>query len=154
MGESVLTSEIWEILESEARRQGVRVYLVGGMVRDLLSAAPLGRDIDLVVDGSHDRYVTNLGHAVGGTLKRFPSFLTAKLVQPACFPECSEIDVAAARTEIYPHPGALPVVRPAGINEDLRRRDFTINAMAVPLDDFNAWRKACLLYTSPSPRDS
>jgi tRNA nucleotidyltransferase (CCA-adding enzyme) len=103
---------------------GKPVYLVGGAVRDLL----LGRgrtDIDLVVEGD----ATALATRLGGEVIEHERFATAK----ARLGE-HEIDIATARAESYPHPGALPEVEPtAGIAADLARRDFTINAMAIPL---------------------
>lgn len=101
------------------------VYLVGGAVRDLL----LGRgrtDLDLVVVGD----AAALGRALGGEVSEHPRFATAK----ARLGE-HEIDLAAARTETYAAPGALPDVAPADdIVADLARRDFTVNAMAISLD--------------------
>jgi len=103
---------------------GDPVYLVGGAVRDLL----LGRgraDIDLVVEGD----AAALASRLGADVTAHERFGTAKLTL-----EGHEVDVASARTEAYPHPGALPLVGPAHhLEADLRRRDFTINAMAIPL---------------------
>jgi tRNA nucleotidyltransferase (CCA-adding enzyme) len=100
------------------------VFLVGGAVRDLL----LGRgraDIDLVVEGDAGGLATRLG-AEAVTHERFG---TAKLTLNG-----HDVDVAGARSESYPRPGALPVVEPgADLAADLYRRDFTINAMAIPL---------------------
>jgi len=100
------------------------VFLVGGAVRDLL----LGRgraDIDLVVEGDAEELARRLGAEVI-THERFG---TAKLTLNG-----HEVDIAGARSESYPHPGALPVVEPgADLAADLYRRDFTINAMAIPL---------------------
>jgi tRNA nucleotidyltransferase (CCA-adding enzyme) len=99
-------------------------YLVGGSVRDLL----LGRgrtDIDLVVEGDAAALATRLGAEV----VEHERFATAKVQVDG-----HELDIATARSETYPHPGALPVVQPApDIEADLARRDFTINAMAIPL---------------------
>jgi tRNA nucleotidyltransferase (CCA-adding enzyme) len=100
------------------------VFLVGGAVRDLL----LGRgraDLDLVVEGDAEQLARRLGAEVV-THERFG---TAKLTLDG-----HEVDIAGARSESYPHPGALPVVEPgADLAADLCRRDFTINAMAIPL---------------------
>ena len=100
------------------------VYVVGGAVRDLL----LGRgrsDLDLVVEGDAEALAARLG-AEPIAHERFG---TAKVEI-----EGHAVDVAAARTETYAHPGALPEVRPAaGIEADLVRRDFTVNAMAIAL---------------------
>ncbi len=103
---------------------GKPVYLVGGAVRDLLLSH--GRtDIDLVIEGD----ATALASRLGGEVVEHERFATAK----ARLGE-HEVDIATARAETYPHPGALPEVEPtAGIAADLARRDFTINAMAIPL---------------------
>jgi tRNA nucleotidyltransferase (CCA-adding enzyme) len=103
------------------------VYLVGGAVRDLL----LGRgraDVDLVVVGD----ATALAERLGGTVvTEEERFGTAKVKLDG-----HVVDIARARTETYPHPGALPVVEPAAdVESDLGRRDFTINAMAVSLTE-------------------
>jgi tRNA nucleotidyltransferase (CCA-adding enzyme) len=99
------------------------VYVVGGAVRDLL----LGRDradLDVVVEGD----ATALAEALGGESVSHDRFATAKVALPDL-----ELDLATARAESYPLPGALPEVREATLAEDLARRDFTINAMAIPL---------------------
>ena len=100
------------------------VYLVGGAVRDLL----LGRtraDVDLMVEGD----ATVLAAELGGANSEHDRFGTVKVEVDG-----HEIDIVGARTETYERPGALPTVTPAGhIEEDLGRRDFTINAMAIPL---------------------
>jgi tRNA nucleotidyltransferase (CCA-adding enzyme) len=100
------------------------VFLVGGAVRDLL----LGRgraDIDLVVEGDAE----HLARRLGAEAIAHARFGTAKLLLNG-----HEVDIAAARSESYPRPGALPVVEPgADLAADLYRRDFTINAMAIPL---------------------
>ena len=101
------------------------VYLVGGAVRDLL----LGRaraDLDLVVEAD----AAALALRLGADVVSHERFATAKVSLDG-----HEIDVATARTESYPEPGVLPVVEPAArVEDDLARRDFTINAMAIPLD--------------------
>jgi tRNA nucleotidyltransferase (CCA-adding enzyme) len=99
------------------------VYLVGGAVRDLL----LGRgraDLDLVVEGD----VTQLSDRLGGEVVSHERFATAKVIVDG-----TEIDLAEARAEEYRRPGALPEVRSATLADDLARRDFTINAMAIQL---------------------
>ena len=102
---------------------GIAAYLVGGAVRDLLLGA--GRaDIDVAVEGD----VRPLARSMGGELVEHDRFETAAVTIDG-----HEIDIARARAETYERPGALPTVRPATIEEDLARRDFTINAMAVPL---------------------
>jgi tRNA nucleotidyltransferase (CCA-adding enzyme) len=100
------------------------VYLVGGAVRDLLLGG--GRaDIDLVVEGD----AAALAARLGAEVVSHERFATAKVSLDG-----HEVDIATARAESYPQPGSLPVVEPAaGIEADLARRDFTINAMAIPL---------------------
>jgi tRNA nucleotidyltransferase (CCA-adding enzyme) len=111
-------------LEAVREAGGDPVYLVGGAVRDLL----LGRgraDIDLVVEGD----ATALARSLGAEVTSHERFATAKVKLDG-----HELDIASARSESYPRPGALPVVEPAAtLEEDLGRRDFTINAMAIPL---------------------
>jgi tRNA nucleotidyltransferase (CCA-adding enzyme) len=102
---------------------GAPVFLVGGAVRDLL----LGRgraDIDLVVEGD----AAELAAKLGAEVVSHDRFATAKVRLDG-----HEVDIAAARAETYPHPGSLPEVEPARLVDDLERRDFTINAMAIPL---------------------
>jgi tRNA nucleotidyltransferase (CCA-adding enzyme) len=101
------------------------VWLVGGAVRDVL----LGRtptEIDLVVEGPLEPLLARLG----GESELFERFGTATVNLDA-----GRIDLASARIETYPKPGALPDVFPATVAEDLRRRDFTINAIAVRISD-------------------
>jgi tRNA nucleotidyltransferase (CCA-adding enzyme) len=100
------------------------VYVVGGAVRDLL--AGLGRaDLDVVVEGD----AAALAARLGAEPREHERFATAKVEF-----EGHEVDIASARSESYPHPGSLPVVSPAAaIEVDLGRRDFSVNAMAIPL---------------------
>ena len=111
------------LVRDAAERAGIDAYVVGGAVRDALLGERRS-DLDLVVDGDHRALL----EALGGDAQSFDRFETAKLNTPE-----GTIDVARARTESYPRPGALPEVRPAGLAADLARRDFTINAMAVPV---------------------
>jgi tRNA nucleotidyltransferase (CCA-adding enzyme) len=101
------------------------VHLVGGAVRDLLlSRTP--REIDLVVEGDVDEAADRLG----GTVTAHGRFGTATVQTP----DGCRFDLARARRETYLRPGALPEVEPAGLAEDLRRRDVTVNAMALRFD--------------------
>ncbi len=112
-------------LDAVRSRAEVPVYLVGGAVRDLLLGHPRA-DVDLVVEGD----AAALAESLGGAAAEHERFGTVKVEV-----EGHEIDIARARTESYPEPGALPEVAPAAdIEADLGRRDFTINAMAVPLE--------------------
>ncbi|MBN2098425.1 MAG: CCA tRNA nucleotidyltransferase [Dehalococcoidia bacterium] len=111
-----------------AAERRLSVYLVGGVVRDIL----LGRansDLDLVVEGSAIKLAEALAGEVGGRLVVHRRFGTAKIRARNLI-----IDLAMARAETYARPGALPSVRPSSIHDDLARRDFTVNAMALRLD--------------------
>ena len=113
-----------------AEEQDGRAYLVGGLVRDLWRGATLDRrDLDIVVEGDGPVLARRLGEALGGSVVEHRRFLTASVETPTF----GRIDVATARSERYESPGALPRVLPAGIAEDLRRRDFTVNALAIEL---------------------
>jgi len=111
-------------LARAARRRGDRVYLVGGVVRDALLGRRTG-DVDLLVEGD----VAGLAREIGGDVRIHAAFHTASLQ----LDDGSRIDLARARRERYARPGVLPEVAPGRLREDLRRRDFAINAMAVPL---------------------
>jgi len=103
-------------------------YLVGGPVRDLL----LGRrspDIDIAVEGPVREITEALARRLDATVRKTTEFMTSTLL----LRDGTELDLARTRTETYPKSGALPVVEPATLAEDLGRRDFTINAMAMAL---------------------
>jgi tRNA nucleotidyltransferase (CCA-adding enzyme) len=115
---------VWEAARAAA--DGVPVYAVGGPVRDLLRGEP-SRDADLAVEGDAVAVAERLADRLGGgrvTVHR--AFGTAVVHAGGV-----RIDLAATRRERYPRPAALPVVEPAGIDADLARRDFTVNALAA-----------------------
>ncbi len=111
---------------------GFKVYLVGGVVRDLILEKKVF-DLDIVVQGDAIVFAGKLSELLGEKFQRHHSFGTATVNFNA-----HKIDFATARTEIYSKQGVLPKVSPASITEDLFRRDFTINAMAISLngDDY------------------
>lgn len=116
---------------TEARRLGDSLYWVGGGVRDLLRGDP-SDDLDLVMDAPFatvEHLGTHLSERLGGRLDTHPRFLTCRIVASGY----GRVDVACARRERYPVPGDLPVVERATLLEDLGRRDFTINALALQL---------------------
>ena len=110
-----------------AEEEGLAAYLVGGPVRDLLLGRP-SLDLDFAIEGDAGALGARLASELGLRLVRHPVFLTATVRGDGFF-----IDLATARSETYARPGALPAVAPAGLVEDLQRRDFTINAMALAL---------------------
>jgi tRNA nucleotidyltransferase (CCA-adding enzyme) len=111
------------IAELRAAASGLPAYLVGGAVRDLLLGGSRA-DLDVVVEGE----VRPLAEALGGEVTEHERFETATVRVGELV-----VDLARSRAESYERPGALPTVSPAPIRDDLARRDFTINAMAVPL---------------------
>jgi len=116
-----------ETITALARKRTLDLYLVGGPVRDLLLGSP-SLDLDLTVEGDGPALAREAAASLGARCLEHPPFLTAALRLDGYI-----IDIATARSETYEHPGALPRVHPASIREDLDRRDFTINAMALPL---------------------
>ena len=114
---------------------GVRLWLVGGCVRDLLLARPLSRDLDVAVEGEVGPLAEALAAATGGrVVATHAPFGTATVEVPgaaACPP--TVIDLARTRSEQYPRPAALPEVTPAPLAADLARRDFSVNALALEL---------------------
>ncbi len=109
------------------------VYLVGGTVRDILLGEP-NFDVDVAVEGDAIELARSLADALEGRVRAHRKFGTAVVL----YSEDERVDVVTARTEFYDAPAALPSVEHATIREDLFRRDFTINAMAVSLkgEDF------------------
>jgi tRNA nucleotidyltransferase (CCA-adding enzyme) len=105
--------------------QGMPVYVVGGSVRDLLlGSGHKAQDLDIVIEGE----IGPLAERLSGRIVEHERFRTATVELRS-----GTVDIAQARSETYAQPGALPDVEPASIEEDLARRDFSINAMAVPL---------------------
>ncbi|MEJ7612380.1 MAG: polya polymerase, partial [Candidatus Fervidibacter sacchari] len=128
-----------------ASQMGMTAYAVGGFVRDLLLGTPT-LDIDIVVEGNGIALAQKLAQMWQADLTVHERFLTATLQWQLREPKSasthapihactlSRLDIATARKERYPSPAALPEVEPASILDDLWRRDFTINAMAICLD--------------------
>jgi tRNA nucleotidyltransferase (CCA-adding enzyme) len=141
---------IWKLLQQAAtyaQSQGWHLYLVGGGVRDLLlmeeSETLSLQDIDLVVDGFHRNAITEAGVKLAEALQSFypqarlsihGEFQTAALLWHKDENlDSLWLDIATARTEFYPYPAANPEVESSSIRQDLYRRDFTINALAIRL---------------------
>ncbi len=127
-----LSPGYWSLLArvSEAAADaGVRAYLVGGSVRDmLLGSAPA--EMDLAIAGGPDDTLDSLAARLGGAVRSASQFGTAMIESSGIL-----FDVVRTRRESYSRPGALPTVEfTSSIEEDLPRRDFTMNAVAVSLD--------------------
>ena len=138
-----------KLLAHEAKETDLPIYIVGGFVRDLILHQP-SQDFDVVVEGEAISFAHRLARKFGGRVVSHETFGTAKwsitevktrLLEDlqaenrftqADLPE--SIDLISARNEYYKQPAALPTVQPADIKLDLRRRDFTINTLAVRLD--------------------
>lgn len=125
-------AKILRPLAEAARASGVPLYAVGGPVRDWLMRRP-NFDLDLTVAGTPDPVADAAARLLGGTVEVFGRFGTRRIVSKGKF----RVDIATTRAERYPAPASLPVVDHTGvaIALDLFRRDFTINALAVRLDD-------------------
>jgi len=119
--------ELVRDISGQAAKQGQRVYLVGGVVRDLLLGYP-NFDLDLVVEGDAVKLAQQVAENSQANLLAHHRFGTAKLGY-----ENFTLDLATARKETYAKPGALPAVTPGTLKDDLIRRDFSINAMAISL---------------------
>jgi tRNA nucleotidyltransferase (CCA-adding enzyme) len=111
-----------------AQAQKSNAYTVGGCVRDLILKRRI-LDLDIVVEGDGIALARQFSSAVNGKLTAYPQFGTATVALPGG----RAVDFASARKERYPYPGALPAVSGGTIREDLFRRDFTINAMAMSI---------------------
>ncbi|MEG4623618.1 CBS domain-containing protein [Microcoleus sp. w1-18aA5] len=146
---SRISAELWQLLSiaaNIAQNRGWQLYIVGGAVRDLLLATDdtlALTDIDLVVDGKCGSDDSGAGVELASSLQKlYPEsrldvhgqFQTAALLwhKDSAFGSLW-VDIATARTEFYPYPAANPEVEASSIRQDLYRRDFTINALAVRL---------------------
>ena len=126
---ATLPSHIFDLLTSaavQADKHGWQIYLVAGILRDSLLGIDV-RDLDISVVGDALQIAEELARSSGFEFEVFGQFGTATLKRPGEL----NIDLVTARKESYPEPGALPVVETGNIYDDLARRDFSVNAMAV-----------------------
>ena len=145
-----LEPAIWQLLQEvtqAAQNRGWNLYLVGGGVRDVLLSGDrdflLLQDIDLVVDGFHRSADDRAGVELATVIQKMHPEVSLSIhgeFQTAALSWHKDpvlnnllIDIATARTEFYPYPAANPQVEASSIRQDLYRRDFTINALAVRL---------------------
>lgn len=108
---------------------GAGLYLVGGAVRDILADVP-HLDLDVMTSSGVPSLPETIAERLGGEVKKTTEFGTATLILSGI-----EIDLAIARREVYQRQGALPTVFPGTVEEDLARRDFPVNAMAIDLSE-------------------
>jgi len=113
-----------------ADRLGMSAYTVGGFVRDLLLGIE-NLDVDVVIEGDGIAFARALAKQMGGQVTVHERFGTALVI----LPDGLKVDVATARTEYYEYPTALPTVEQSSIKKDLYRRDFTINTLAIRLNE-------------------
>jgi len=109
---------------------GFNAYLVGGVVRDLLLRQQ-NLDLDVVVEGDGIELATIVGKRLGAKVRPHKKFGTALII----FDDNIRIDVATARIEYYEAPGAPPIIEMSCLKRDMFRRDFTINTMAIKLNE-------------------
>jgi tRNA nucleotidyltransferase (CCA-adding enzyme) len=151
------------LVSRTARAMGYVPYFVGGLVRDVLLGQPI-LDVDLVIEGDAIALADRLCSEVGGRAIPHRRFGTAKwLLSPEVWEAVSavraqeglppSIDFATARTEFYTHPTALPQVERSSIKQDLYRRDFTINTLAIRLDP-ERWGELLDFYGGEADLDS
>lgn len=119
-----------DVVKEVAREKDCRPFLVGGPVRDLLLRRHVF-DVDLTLEDGSSTLARALAKRIEGRVKSYPQFLTYKVIGEG-YPE---IDIATARKERYRSPGSLPTVSEGKLKDDLLRRDFSINAIAMDLLD-------------------
>ncbi len=117
------------LIGQAADRENIRVYAVGGFIRDLLLRIE-NHDLDLVVEPEAIPFARKVNELLRGQLKEHEQFGTASLL----LTDGSRIDFVTSRQEFYSHPAALPEVEQSNLKSDLFRRDFTINTLACSLN--------------------
>ncbi|MXY20330.1 MAG: CCA tRNA nucleotidyltransferase [Dehalococcoidia bacterium] len=126
--ESRIETDTLRAVGRAAKEIGVKPYLVGGSVRDLIVGAPTSPDLDITLVGTTSETFDDIARRVSGEITKRSQFGTVAMKVGGY-----GFDLIIARAESYPMPGSLPVVRPGTLAEDLARRDFSVNAMAVSL---------------------
>jgi len=130
--EKIFSERVRNVLDKIGKigdRLNFPVFMVGGFVRDLFLGIK-NYDLDIVVEGEGIKFARELGKDLGGRVRSHEKFGTAIVILADGF----KIDVATARREFYEYPAAFPKVELSSIKKDLYRRDFTINAMAIQLN--------------------
>jgi tRNA nucleotidyltransferase (CCA-adding enzyme) len=118
------------LVQEVARGAGITLYLTGGAIRDIISGFTI-RDLDFTVQGNPLKLQKDFERAGAQIAGQDEDVRTLFLVLPGNV----RAEIGMARTEVYEKVGRPPVVAPASIQEDLRRRDFTVNAMALSLNE-------------------
>ncbi|MBM3244281.1 MAG: CCA tRNA nucleotidyltransferase [Candidatus Omnitrophica bacterium] len=115
-----------------AEGHNYKAYLVGGFVRDLIIGVD-NFDLDIVIEGDGIKFAEELSSRLKAKLICHRRFGTATVMSG----QTLKVDIASAREECYPHPACLPFVKPGTVKDDLKRRDFSINAMSIGLNRDN-----------------
>jgi len=138
-----LPGPVWDVLHQAGRladEVGFSLYVVGGFVRDMLLGLP-NLDLDLVVEGDAIALAKELARRHGGRARSHRRFGTAKWILERTEPNLPRhLDFVTARTEFYERPTALPTVEVSSLRQDLYRRDFTVNTLAIGLSGDKAGR--------------
>jgi len=131
---------IVRVIGRQAQKLGLKAYLVGGIVRDLILKRP-NLDLDIAVEGDNFALVARMAKLLKARPVIHQVYKTATLYDK----KGRRIDFAGARWETYARPGALPTVRAGSLKDDLLRRDFTVNALALSIhpDSFGALIDVC-----------
>jgi len=120
--------DLIHLASNVASGNNMPAYLVGGCVRDLILGVR-NLDLDIAVEGDGIKFAEDFAKVLKAKLTRHKRFGTATVI----LKDNLKIDIATARRETYPHPASLPLVTPGTLKDDLARRDFTINAMAISI---------------------
>ncbi len=147
----MLFLDVLKKIESIAQESQTPAYVVGGFVRDFIMSREQKKDIDFVIVGSGLEFAKKFDDAIGqaGSLVEFPDFDTARYIMQVenlkskakSQEEEIVLEFAGARTEKYKKDSRKPVVEQTTLEEDLARRDFTVNSMAVPVSVFADGKK-------------
>ncbi len=132
MLESHLTADQGRVateVQAKAADQGLNLFLSGGAMRDMLGGFPI-RDLDFTVEGNGPKFAKLLSSKCGAEIVSTDDH---KKSAELMFPNGVSVEIGTARVERFGKPGARPQVTPATMHEDLRGRDFTINAMALSM---------------------
>lgn len=124
----------YEIVVSASRildRLGLKGYLVGGIVRDMVLGCP-NIDIDIVVEKDGIKFARELSEVLGGEINVYEEFLTSSILYLD-----KAVDIASLRKEVYAKCGSLPKVSEGTLEEDVRRRDFSINSLYMSINSKN-----------------
>ena len=126
------TNPVFTIVSQAAQEQGLEAYVVGGYVRDLILGRP-SKDLDFVCVGSGEMWARKVGEKLGGLpVTVFKNFGTA-MIRDGEY----ELEFVGARKESYRQESRKPTVEDGTLEDDQKRRDFTINAMAISLNEAN-----------------